>query len=631
MTLNNIEKLKTYKHILLIVESPNKIKTIQKILKDLGFNNIYVKASVGHISHIADSGIYNMGIDQTTFKMDLRVSQDKKDVVKDLISQVNVSDFILLASDPDREGEAIAYSLKKFLKIPDNKYQRIVYHEITKSAIEKALNNPIKIDEQLVSAAHTRSRLDKIVGYRLSPIAIKQLNARSVGRCQSAGLKLVVDREKEIKDFKPTTYYEMYLNFSKKNVDFKAKYQGSIDKKYSSKLKSIKECDEIAKDCKGKDYFIVNKEEKLNNQNAPLPFITSSFQQECSSKLGIGVKQAMSYAQKLFEGIDVNGQHIALTTYLRTDSPVISEEFVPLIKNYILKNYGKEYYQGIRETKKKENAQEGHECFRILDLSMTPEKLSDYVKDEKLVKVYRLIYNRTVASLMSARKIFETKYTISNGDIHSYNHLFELSSKEEVFDGWRKVYNIEKEKDEIIKETFKTTEVLQNTSLERVEKETQPPARYTEASLIKTLDKLGIGRPSTYATIISTLLDEKRNYCKVVDKKMYATDLAISLVNFLDKYFTDIVDSNYTANLEKSLDKISEGKLKDIDFLKAFYSELERNITKEEKENGVAIDKKCPNCGSTLTIKRGRFGAFLACPRYPECKYTEKLEKSKLN
>ena len=623
--MSNIEKLKTYKHILMLVEFPNKIKTIQKILKELGFTNIFVKASIGHISGISDSGVYNMGIDPTTFKMDLNVLKDKKDVFNDLKSQVNISDFILLASDPDREGEAIAYSLKKFLKIKDDNYQRIVYHEITKSAIEKALNNPLKIDEQLVSAAHTRSRLDKIVGYRLSPIAIKQLSARSVGRCQSAGLKLVVDREKEIKEFKPVTYYEMYLNFSKNKVDFRAKYQGSIDKKYSSKLKSIKECDEIAKDCKGKDYFIVNKEEKLNNQNAPLPFITSSFQQECSSKLGIGVKQAMSYAQKLFEGIDINGQHVALTTYLRTDSSVISEEFVPLIKNYILKNYGKEYYQGVRETKKKENAQEGHECFRILDLSMTPENLSNYVKDEKLIKVYRLIYNRTVASLMSARKVFETKYTISNGDIHNYNHLFELSSKEEVFDGWKKVYNVEKEKDEIIKETFKIVEVLQNISLERVEKETQPHARYTEATLIKELEAKNIGRPSTYATIISTLLDEKRNYCKVVDKKMYATDLAISLVDFLDKYFTDIVDSNYTANLEKSLDKISEGKLKDIDFLKAFYFELENNIAKEEKENGCSIDKKCPNCGATLVIRRGRFGNFLACPNYPNCKHTEKL------
>lgn len=618
MKTNNIDKLKQYKRVLLIVESPNKIKTIQKILKDLGLNNIIVKASVGHISAIKDSGIYNMGIDPTTFKMDLAINKDKKDIVKDLKSQESVSDFILLASDPDREGEAIAWSLKKFLNIPDDKYQRIVYHEITKSAIEKALNEPRKIDEELVSAAHTRSRLDKIVGYRLSPLAMRLLNARSVGRCQSAGLKLVVDREKEISNFKPETYYEMYLNFKKNKTEFKAKYQGSDDKKYASKLTSIKDCDTIAKECKGKDYIISNVESKMSNQNAPLPFITSSFQQECSSKLGLSVKAAMSCAQKLFEGVNVKGEHIAFITYIRTDSPHISEEFVPQIKNYILKNYGKEYYQGVRQVKKKENAQEGHECLRCVDLNMTPQKLSEYVEDKNLIRVYTLIYNRTIASLMSARKIFETTYNIENG-----NHLFSMSSKEEKFDGWKRVYNVEKDKEEIIKETFDKGEVLKNTQLERLEKQTQPPARYTEASLIKTLDKLGIGRPSTYATIISTLLDEKRNYCKIEDKKMHATDLAIKLVDYLDKNFNEIVDANYTSNLEKSLDKIAEGKMNDIDFLKTFYHNLEEDINKEESTN--KLNKKCPHCGATLVVRRGRYGSFLACPNYPNCRYTEKI------
>lgn len=617
----NIDKLKQYKHILCIVESPNKIKSISKIFKSIGLNNIFVKASVGHISFIADSGIYNMGINPTTFEMDLKVKDDKKNVVRELKSQVEISDLVLLASDPDREGEAIAWSLKKFLKIPDNKYQRIVYHEITKSAIEKALNNPLKIDENLVSAAHTRSKLDKIVGYRLSPIAIKNLGARSVGRCQSAGLKLVVDKEKEIQSFKPEKYYEMFLNFKKNNIEFKAKYQGDRKKRFESKLKSINECDIIAKECKGNPYYISKCEQKLNTQNAPLPFITSSFQQECASKLGISVKNAMNAAQRLFEGVDIKGEHIAFITYIRTDSTNISEEFIPKIKDYIISNFGEKYYQGVRETKKKENAQEGHECLRVVDLEMTPEKLSTYISDNTLLKVYKLIYNRTIASLMSARKVFETTYTIENNNLH----LFTMSSKEEVFDGWKRVYNVEKEKEEIIKEKFKEKEELKYTSLERVEKETQPPARYTEASLIKTLDKLGIGRPSTYATIISTLLDEKRNYCKVEDKKMKATDLAIKLVDFLDKYFTEIVNSNYTANLEKELDKISDGKAKDINFLTSFYKKLDCDINKEESTNQIV--KKCPNCGAILVVKRGRFGAFLACPRYPECKYTEKLEK----
>lgn len=619
--MTNIEYIKSLNRVLLICESPNKVKTIKHILNQLSIDNVVVIASCGHISSIKDCGDFNMGINVNDFSMSLEISNDKRDIVNKLKQQVTVAQLILIGTDGDREGEAIAWSLKKFLKIPDNKYQRIVYHEITKSAIERALNNPLKIDENLVSAAHTRSKLDKIVGYRLSPIAIKNLGARSVGRCQSAGLKLVVDREKEIQSFKPEKYYEMFLNFRKNKIEFKAKYQGDKEKHFSSKLKSINECDIIAKECKGNPYYISKCEQKLTTQNAPLPFITSSFQQECASKLGISVKNAMSAAQRLFEGVDIKGEHLAFITYIRTDSTNISEEFVPKIKDYIISNFGEKYYQGVRETKKKENAQEGHECLRVIDLDMTPEKLSTYISDNILLKVYKLIYNRTVASLMSARKVFETTYTIENNNLH----LFIVSSKEEAFDGWKRVYNVDKEKEEIIKEKFKEKEELKNTSLERVEKETQPPTRYTEASLIKSLDKLGIGRPSTYATIISTLLDEKRNYCKIEDKKMKATDLAIKLVDFLDKYFTEIVNSNYTANLEKELDKISGGKAKDIDFLTDFYKKLDEDINKEE--GGNQIVKKCPNCGTALVIKRSRFGAFLACPNYPKCKYTERLEK----
>lgn len=614
MSQNNIDILKTYNRILCIVESPNKVKSISKIFKDLGLNNIIVKASVGHISKIRDSGIYNMGVDPVTFEMDLGIIEDKKNIVKELKSQVNVSDFILIASDPDREGEAIAWSLKKFLDIPDKKYQRIVYHEITKGAIEKALNNPLKINNFLVAAAHTRSRLDKIVGYRLSPIAIRNLNARSVGRCQSAGLKLVVDREKEILNFKPENYIELYLNFSKNNVEFKAKYLNN------PKIKNIEEYNKIKEECSKNKYIISNIESKMSKQNSPLPFITSTFQQECASKLGISIKSAMGYAQKLFEGIDINGQHIALTTYLRTDSTTISEEFIPFIKKYILDNYGEKYYQGIKKEKKKENAQEGHECFRVVDLEMTPEKLSNYINDNYLLKVYSLIYNRTIASLMSSREVFETNYTIKNG-----NHLFGLTSKEEKFDGWKKIYNVDKEKEDIIKESFSEKEELQNTLLEKIDRQTQPPSRYSEASLIKKLDKLGIGRPSTYATIISTLLDERRNYCKIIDKKMYPGDIAIKLIDFLDNNFSEIVDSSYTSNFEKDLDKISNGEIKDIDFLKSFYSRLDEDINKEEKNSTNKTNKKCPKCGSDLIIRRGRFGAFLACPNYPNCKHTEKI------
>lgn len=602
---------------LLIVESPNKVKSISEILKKIGYKNIIVQASVGHISHLADSGEYNMGIDPNTFDMDLEVSQDKKEVVFKLKQQVKLSKGIIIASDLDREGEAIAWSLKKFLNIPDDKYIRITYHEITENAIKKALENPRLIDNDLVEAAHTRSCLDKIVGYRLSPLARQEVRARSVGRCQSAGLKLVVDKEKEINTFTPETYYELYLNFSKNNSEFKAKYIGN-DKEDISKLPSKDICDNIIKDCDKNKYIISNIEIKQLNQNSPLPFTTSSFQQEVNNKLGIGVKESMSYAQKLFEGIDIGGKHLPLTTYLRTDDPTISEDFIPEIKNYIIKEFGKDYVGAGKKQKKKENVQAGHEALRVIDLNMTPDKLKEYIKDLKLLKIYTLIYNRTIASVMSPRKISDTQYNIKNG-----KHRFLLSSKEETFDGWKRIYNYQDDKEEIIKETFKKDEELKNTKLQPIEKQTQPPSRYNEASLVKTLEKLGIGRPSTYGTIISTLLDTTRNYCNVEDKKLVPTPLAIKLINFLDKNFSELVNADYTANLEKSLDKISEGKLDRVSFLKTFYTNLEQDINKVLPN---IPEKTCPECGSKLVVRRGRYGMFLGCSNYPKCKHIESLK-----
>ena len=604
-----IDKNKRY---LLIVESPNKVKTVTEILKSLGYNNIIVKASVGHITKIADSGLYNMGINtKDHFNIDFKLLDDKKDIVFKLKEQVKLSDKVILATDGDREGEAIAWALKKFLNIPDNKYERITYHEITKNAIAKAIENSTKIDENLVEAAHARSCLDKIVGYRLSPLARQEIKARSVGRCQSAGLKLIVDREKEIIDFKPETYYELYLNFKKNKKDFKAKY--------SEKLKSLLQCNNIMDDCSKNDYIVSDITTKELTQNSPLPFITSSYQQEVSNKLGIGVKDAMNYAQKLFEGVEINGQHIALITYIRSDDPVISEDFIPCIKDYIEVNFGKKYIGTVKKSKKGENVQAGHEAIRVIDLTMTPDRLKKYITDNKMLKIYGLIYSRTIASVMKPRKISDTQYTIKNG-----KHIFNMSSKEEIFDGWKKAYNYADEKEEIIKETFNINEKLENTSLEPIQKSTQPPSRYNEASFIKTLDKLGIGRPSTYATIVTTLLDPKRNYCSLDNKKLVPTDLAMKLTDFLNKNFSDIVNADYTANLEKSLDIISEGKLKKIDFLNVFYNNLESKINKivpQEEE------KICPECGSKLVVKHGKYGFFLGCSNYPKCHHIEKINK----
>jgi len=602
----------------MIVESPNKTKTISQILKELGYTNIVVKASVGHISRINDSGDFNMGIDPKTFDTDFRVSPDKTDIVKQLKEQVKLADKVILATDPDREGEAISWSLRKFLNIPENKYERITYHEITKEAIRKALDNPRKIDEDLVVAAHTRSRLDKIVGYRLSPVAMTLTKARSVGRCQSAGLKLVVDREKEITNFKPESYFELYLNFEKNGNKFKAKYIGD-DKRDVTKLKSKKECDKVAAECKGKNYIISDVTTKELSQNAPSPFTTSTFQQEVSSKLGLGVNEAMMYAQKLFEGVDIGGKHQALITYIRTDDADIAPEFLPVLQKYIENKYGRKFYSGLKQKKKKENVQGGHECIRPVDLNITTDAVKKLVKDENLIKVYDIIYKRTVASVMSARKISDTQYTIIN-----VKNRFSLSSKEELFPGWKLVYSYsdDKEDDVIIKESFKVGEKLLKTQLEALEKSTQPPLRYTEASLIKTLDKLGIGRPSTYGTIISTLLDTKRGYCTVEGKKLTPTVLGITLVDFLDKNFSEIVNSSYSANLEKSLDKIAAGDLKDVDFLKDFYSKLDKDINKIMP----STNKVCPECGSPLVVRKSKYGTFLGCSNYPKCRHVERLK-----
>ena len=406
--------------VLLIVESPNKIATLRSFLP----SNYVVMASVGHISGIKDGGDYwNTGIDpKNGFKTNFAVSDDKKEVVDSLKEQVKLADKVIIASDPDREGESIAWSLKKFLKIPETKYERITFHEITKEAVLQALEHPRKIDDNLVEASHARMKLDKMLGYRLSPIARKHVQAKSVGRCQSAGLKLICDRENEIVNFVPQKYFELWLYFNKNNTEFKAKYKGTAQE-VKDKLSTIEEVNQILDECEP-PFVISNVETKEKREYPKAPFITSTFQQEVSNKLNISVKKSMEYAQKLFEGINVNGQHVALITYIRTDSPTISDDFKPILENFVKTNYGSQYYSPMKEAKKSELSQDGHEAIRVIDLSMTPEKLDNFLSDKSLVKVYDMIYKRTVALMMKPAVISETTYTISCN-----KHLFVLRKK----------------------------------------------------------------------------------------------------------------------------------------------------------------------------------------------------------
>lgn len=610
---------------LLLVESPNKIKTFQQILPD----NFIVQASVGHITQIADTGKYNLGIDvDNDFQASYKIMEGKSDIVKKLKEQVKLADIVYVYSDGDREGEAIAYHLVQQLKIPKYKCKRATSHEITKKAVLNAIENPRDLDYDLIAAATTRQKLDKIVGYRLSNIARKNVNARSVGRCQSAGLKIIVDREKEIQSFKSSKYFDLYLKFKKNGTDFKAKYQGTADKQIKN-FPSLEACKKVVNDCKNFNYIISDIQTKDVKENPKPPFITSTFQQEVSKKLGIGIKSAMDCAQKLFEGIDVNGKHVSLITYIRTDSPTYAPEFLPTLEAFVKKTYGASYYSPVKFGKSSENSQEGHEGIRVVDLEMTPDQLSQYVHNDLLLKVYSIIYNRTVASAMKPAIIANTIYTISNN-----NHRFSMTSKELKFDGYRKVYYYndpdDNSDDTLVKEVFIKDEILKDTSLEALEKETKPPARYDEASFIKELDKKGIGRPSTYASIINTILDKNRNYCIIEDKKIVPTDHGINLSAFLDKCFPSIISIEYTAKLEKDLDLIANGKQDNVEFLKVFYSNLEKAISDVQGADSDT-NNVCPLCGASMKYRKGKFGAFLGCSTYPECKGIISLSNSYAN
>lgn len=612
--------------ILILVESPNKVATIKQLLKGTPYEKATIMASVGHISQIADNknSYFNTGIyPGNHFKADYKIIQDKKEIVNKLKAQVALADIIYLASDPDREGEAISESLKTLLKIPESKYKRITFHEITKKAVLNALDNPRKIDEDLVDAAQSRQKLDKMVGYRLSAIARNNVQARSVGRCQSAGLKLIVDRENEILNFKVDKFFELYLYFKKHNVDFKAKYVGT-DKKVIKQFDSKGACDKVINECNHNPFIIKDITSKESLEYPKLPFCTSTFQQEVSKQLGISVKNSMSCAQKLFEGINIDGNHVALTTYIRTDDTTFGPEFLPVLEKYVKENYGNKYYAPVRVGKKSDNAQEGHECLRVIDLNMTPDKLKKYVHDDQLLKVYEIIYKRTLASSMAPAVFNNTQYSIYNKD-----NKFILNSKELIFDGYRAVYSYKEEEsgdDGVVKETFVKNEELKDTSLKAIEKQTNPPLRYTEASFIKELDKRGIGRPSTYATIVETLLSTTRNYCVVENKMIQPTDLGMKLSKFLDTSFPDIINLDYTNELEKDLDEIAKGKLKEEKFLSNFYNNLEESI---KKSNLVVTpeNKVCPECGAPLVVRRGKYGLFLGCSNYPKCHHIEKLKK----
>lgn len=613
-----MSKLANSDKILIICESPNKVKTISGILKKAGYVNATVMASVGHIMVLKNGGpAYNSGIyPNQKFKMNLSIAEDKKKIVNDIATKAKEVEKIFIMSDGDREGELISWSLIKFCKLPIEKCFRAIAHEITQKAVVEAINNPVAFNDNLVNAGLVRMMSDKLIGYGLSPLGKKYIGAKSIGRCQSVGLKLVSEREKEISNFIPELYFNLYLNFVKNNNQFKAKYCGYKQENIEKFTKQI-DVDAVVTDCE-KTNYIISSIDKIKHKESPkAPFCTATFQQEAANRLGLKVKDAMSCAQRLFEGIKVNGEHIGLITYMRTDSTEIASDFLPELENFVKSAYGNKKYSGPRKSKKKSTDQDGHEALRITDPNMTPELLADHINNPLLIKVYKLIWQRTIASVMSNALITETAYTITNN-----GHKFILSSKELTDAGYKTAYEFEDNQIFGCLDTFELDEVLQNTELEISKKFTQPKARYTEASLVKELQKREIGRPSTYATIVETILSPTRGYTKLEEKHIVPTDRGIQLADYCDRSFPTLINLNYTKEMEESLDKIASGKILWLDYMENFYKHLQEVII-NTNETGIATElpeKICPNCGSVMVVRRSRFGKlFYGCSTYPKC------------
>lgn len=605
--------------ILVIVESPNKLKTISGILKRAGYTKAVVMASVGHIMKLADGGpAYNSGIyPKKNFNMNLVVADDKKKIVDEIATKATSVDRIYVASDNDREGEIISWSLVKFCNLPIEKTFRVVMHEITPKAVVSAIENPVPFDNNLVDAGLARIMTDKLIGYSLSPIVKKYIGAKSVGRCQSVGLKLVSEREKEISEFIPEIYFNLYLNFTKCGNAFKAKYSG-YKQEIINKFNKQTDVDAVVADCKNSLYTVENTATTKHKESPKQPFCTATFQQEAATRLGLRVKDAMSCAQKLFEGIKVNGEHVGLITYMRTDSTEITAEFLPELKTFIESTYGSKKYVGPRKSKKKSTDQDGHEALRVVDPNMTPEILSTHINNPLLTKVYKLIWQRTIASVMPAATIAETVYTINNND-----HKFSLSSKELLDTGYKAAYEFEDNQIFGCPESFIVGEVLQDTELETIQKFTQPKARFTEASLVKELQAREIGRPSTYASIVETILSPSRGYAKLEEKHIVPTDRGLQLADYCDRSFPTLVNVNYTKEMEERLDKIAAGKVAMLDYMEIFYKNLQ-GVIKDTNETGIAPEmpeKTCPNCGEPMIVRRSRFGKlFYGCSTFPKCR-----------
>lgn len=604
---------------LVIVESPAKAKTIGKFLG----KNYKVVASVGHVRDLPKS---KMGIDiENRFEPHYITIRGKGSIIQELKKEGKKAKKILLATDPDREGEAISWHLAHILSVDESEKCRIEFHEITETAIKNAVKKPRTINKNLVDAQQARRVLDRLVGYSISPLLWRKIRkGLSAGRVQSVATKLICDREKEIESFIPQEYWSILVTLSdQENPEaFDAKFYGNDEGKLE--LNNQAEVDKVLEQIRNQPYIVRDIKQREKKRNPYPPFITSSLQQEASNRLGFSTKKTMMIAQQLYEGIDVEGEgSVGLVTYIRTDSTRISEEAKKAAKDYILKHFSEEYLsKEEKEHKSTKDAQDAHEAIRPTAIEREPDKIRNSLSNEQY-QLYKLIWERYLASQM-APAVYDT-YSV---EIKNSDYIFKANGSKLIFDGFLKVYTYASVSDNKIP-AVAINQVLQLQEIVPKQHFTQPPPRFTEATLVKELEDKGIGRPSTYAPIISTILS--RGYVEKESKAFKPTELGVIVNDLLEEYFHDIVDEHFTAELEKQLDQIEESKLNWIkvidDFYRSFAPSLQHAEEEIEKIELVeeATDEICEECGKNMVIKYGKFGKFLACSGYPECQHTRPL------
>ena len=608
---------------LVIVESPTKARTIGKILG----KNYKVKASVGHVRDLPKS---SLGIDiENNYEPKYITIRGKGPVVKELKDEAKKADKIYLATDPDREGEAISWHLAYILDIDEEDLVRVEFNEITKDAVLNAMEKPRAIDKALVDSQQARRILDRLVGYKISPLLWRKIKkGLSAGRVQSVTVKLICDREKEIEKFIPKEYWSIKALLEKNKIPFEANFYGIIEDGKEKKIEIANE-EEVKSIIEqiDKDNFIVKDVKKGTRRRNPYaPYTTSTLQQDASKRLGFSTKKTMIIAQQLYEGIDIKGEGtVGLITYMRTDSTRVSQEAVNSTKAFIIDNFGKKYSNGGRDysKKNKKETQDAHEAIRPSSVLRKPEEIKNSLTLDQY-KLYNLIWDRFVSSQMSAA-VFDT----ISSTIVSNNMVFRASGSKLKFDGFLKLYKDEDGNKDMEIPILDIGEKVKLNKIEPKQHFTQPPPRYTEASLIKTLEELGIGRPSTYSPTISTILN--REYVNIENKSFFPTELGILVNDLLEEYFEDIVNEEFTAELEGRLDQVAEGKYSWQFVVDEFYKDFHQVLKKAEEEidkieiQEEVTDVVCEKCGRNMVIKYGRYGKFLACPGYPECKNTKAI------